>query len=142
VPDEEIEWPGDTVADVGGPINPKKVDDALKWLKARVDGVGWLTRPEATEWDVSTSILGARIKYSGAADVTWTVPADLNPSTTRAAPVKILQGGAGRVTLDLAAYLGVNKPSTLSPVRTAGAGRALLLLIGPAGSGEIDVDAT
>lgn len=89
--------------------------------------------------------------YQASDDVTWTLPADLNPplvwgsgvgeSAEGILPLIIKQYGAGKVTLVVGVGLTVVKAGDLAELRTNGIGTGLQVFYWPSSRGLVEIAA-
>jgi hypothetical protein len=135
-------WPDFPLANPasGEAIDGAKVDQAFGHLyayKALTPSEG---RSSTSAWTLSANDLNTMWDYEGASNVTWTIPAGLNPPQqvlidSDGTPVtaegtlwlKIVQISTGQVTLAFGDGLTVVKQSSLSTVRTDGVGTGLFV---------------
>lgn len=130
-------WPGFPILDpvTGDAIDGAKGDQALGHLYAYRSVVPAEVRAVSTAWTLTANDLDTYWGYNHGSNVTWTLPAGLNPvidvSSVDTASggrwILIEQHGTGQVTVTIDAALTVIKPAALTTIRTDGVGTGLFI---------------
>lgn len=135
-------WPGFPLADPdsGEALDGAKIDQAFGHLYAYKSLTPSEGRSSTSAWTLTANDLNTMWDYEGVSNVTWTIPAGLNPpqqvgvdgdglpiTAEGSLWLKIVQISTGQVTLAFGSGLTVVKPASLSTVRTDGVGTGLFL---------------
>ena len=126
-------WPGMPLFNGGSPFQSDKADQALQHLYDYKEIIPTETRSNTSAWTLTENDINTLWSYSGATDVIWTLPDDINSNVNGSKYLIALQEGTGRVTLNFGSgFTGaIIKPAGLTTVQTAGAGRSLSAVLWP-----------
>lgn len=135
-------WPDFPLADPasGEALDGAKIDQAFGHLYAYKSLTPSEGRSSTAAWTLTANDLNTEWDYEGGSNVTWTIPAGLNPpqqvgldedglpiTAEGTLWLKVNQVGAGQVTLAFGDGLTVVKQSALSAIRTDGVATGLFV---------------